>query len=91
MQVHLDNASKIRHPDPDPLRDRALSFWGDDGMHTLILSLVGLIGGVLWLLLLVATRFNVVVVGAGLLVTLYVIGNTREDTPHHPGRGSHLH
>lgn len=58
-------------------------------MRNLIVSLIGLISCVFWLLLLVATSFSVVVVSAGLLVAVCVIGNTPGDAPHHPGRGSH--
>jgi len=41
-------------------------------MSPLIQALLGLIGGLLWLLLLVATDFNTVAVGLGLLVAIAI-------------------
>lgn len=51
-----------------------------------ILVLVGtLICAALWLALLVATDFQPIVVGAGLLAVLIATGST-PGTGHHPGR-----
>jgi hypothetical protein len=44
-------------------------------MRNLILTVAGLVCAVVWLGLLVVTNFNMVTVGAGLLVVLYVTGS----------------
>lgn len=45
-------------------------------MHVsgLLLSIIGIVGAVSWLLLLVATNFNGVTIGAGVLAALYATG-----------------
>jgi hypothetical protein len=41
--------------------------------HFLALLLIGLIGAIVWLALLVATGFSIVIVGMGLLAALVLI------------------
>jgi len=43
-------------------------------MDGFIQGLVGLLAALAWLVLLVATQFNVVAISAGLLAALYVTG-----------------
>lgn len=45
-------------------------------MHTLLVALTGLACALLWLVLLVVTSFDAVVVSGGLLGALYVLGST---------------
>ena len=51
-------------------------------MNTMILGFAGFVGATVWLLLLVATGFNPVIVGVGLLAIVSLSGSTHE----HPGR-----
>lgn len=43
-------------------------------MLGLIQTLIGLLAALIWLVLLVATQFNVLTISAGLLAALYVTG-----------------
>jgi len=65
---------------------RDMSLWGDGEMHGVVLSMAGLTCALLWLVLLVATSFNGVVVSGGLLGALYVIGSVAGDA-RRPGDG----
>jgi hypothetical protein len=61
-------------------------------MHTAITALIGLIGALGWLLLLVATQFNGVVVATGLLGVVLIMGRAAGDVRQHDGgkpRGTH--
>jgi hypothetical protein len=56
-------------------------------MRSVILTLAGLVCSVLWLGLLVATRFNAIPVGLGLLTVVYLSGASAGPTHH----ATHLH
>lgn len=50
-------------------------------MLGLIQTLLGLVAAMIWLVLLVATQFNVLTISAGLLAALYITGRpTRKST-----------
>lgn len=55
-------------------------------MHTMLLGLAGLTCALLWLVLLIVTSFNGVVVSGGLLAALYFIGGAAGDVPRRSGR-----
>lgn len=61
-------------------------------MQRVITGLMGLAGALGWLVLLVATGFNGIVVAAGLLGAVLVMGHTAGDVRQHDGsksKGAH--
>jgi hypothetical protein len=44
------------------------------GMHRVVMMTICLLGGLVWLAVLVSTAFNLVAVSTGLLAVLYLMG-----------------